>query len=251
MIDLKRRQFLTGYMYTVGDATCQTNNSDFSFNEKMRKPKARTVTLACICLFILIVMHFSSYRKNSNDIMKEEIRLVILILSAPNNVERRNVIRKTWLSQKNDEVKHYFVVGLSDLSANQKFSLHTEDSLYEDLLLLPNVKDSYRGITKKVLYSMRHIHEVHEFSYLLKCDDDSFVLVEELLVDLNSLQNQETNQELYWGFFDGRAKAKKSGQWMEKEWFLCDYYLPYALGGGYVLSYNLVEFISNNYKILK
>lgn len=45
---------------------------------------------------------------------------------------------------------------------------------------------------------------------------------------------------LYWGFLDGRASPKKGGKWSESGWRLCDRYLPYALGGGYVLGGDLV-----------
>ncbi|XP_075213649.1 beta-1,3-galactosyltransferase 6-like [Lycorma delicatula] len=55
---------------------------------------------------------------------------------------------------------------------------------------------------------------------------------------------------LYWGFFDGRAPVKRVGKWKEENWFLCDRYLPYALGGGYVLSHALVKYISRNAELL-
>lgn len=51
---------------------------------------------------------------------------------------------------------------------------------------------------------------------------------------------------LYWGYFVGRAKAHLSGKWKETDWFLCDNYLPYALGGGYVISYSIIDFIARN-----
>uniref|UniRef100_A0A1I7UGX4 Hexosyltransferase n=1 Tax=Caenorhabditis tropicalis TaxID=1561998 RepID=A0A1I7UGX4_9PELO len=51
---------------------------------------------------------------------------------------------------------------------------------------------------------------------------------------------------LYWGFLDGRAKPFRKGKWKEPEWNLCDRYLPYQLGGGYVLSYELVRFLALN-----
>ncbi len=38
---------------------------------------------------------------------------------------------------------------------------------------------------------------------------------------------------------------------MEKRWILCDRYLPYALGGGYVISHDLVTFVSKNSDILQ
>lgn len=63
--------------------------------------------------------------------------------------------------------------------------------------------------------------------------------------------NMPSHKGLYWGYFDGRAKVYLHGKWQEQDWFLCDNYLPYALGGGYVISQNIVDYISRNYDILR
>lgn len=53
---------------------------------------------------------------------------------------------------------------------------------------------------------------------------------------------------LYWGFFDGRAPVIRDprNKWYEKAYTLCDLYLPYALGGGYVLARDLVGYLVEN-----
>ena len=56
---------------------------------------------------------------------------------------------------------------------------------------------------------------------------------------------------LYWGFFDGRARVKRSGRWAEPSWTLCDRYLPHARGGGYVLSAAVVSFVARNARALR
>ena len=53
---------------------------------------------------------------------------------------------------------------------------------------------------------------------------------------IDELKHSNFEQGLYWGFFDGRAPVMKKGKWAEKDYKLCDKYIPYALGGGYVLS---------------
>lgn len=79
-------------------------------------------------------------------------------------------------------------------------------------------------------------------------DDDSFV---QLPLVLEDLKNTNFEESLYWGFFDGRAPVFNKGKWAEKDYHLCDKYIPYALGGGYVLSQNLVQFITDNAKYLQ
>ncbi|XP_011494866.1 PREDICTED: beta-1,3-galactosyltransferase 6 [Ceratosolen solmsi marchali] len=189
--------------------------------------------------------------KNKKLVNKPKFHLIILVLSGPENVERRNSIRETWLSQKQTEVKNLFPIGLIKLRLEQKQAIESENEKFKDLLLLPELLDSYGTVTKKILQSFVHVYENYDFNYLLKGDDDSFILVDKILNDLDKWQKKGSKKELYWGYFNGRARVKKSGPWKEVDWFLCDYYLPYALGGGYVLSYNLVKFIVKNVDVLK
>ena len=74
------------------------------------------------------------------------------------------------------------------------------------------------------------------------------------------------------GYFTGRARVKTKGPWAEPNWLvfqrfyifqvfkkskildlrhLCDYYLPNARGGGYVLGKQNVDFIADNYDKLQ
>lgn len=182
---------------------------------------------------------------------KTKFRLVVLILSSPDNLERRATIRKTWLTDKHATVRHLFVVGASDILPEQRETLESEQQKFDDLLLLPRLPDSYGTLTKKILHSFKEVYEYYEFDFLLKCDDDTFVLVHKVLKELEKWESRGSRKELYWGFFNGKAQVKRSGPWKETDWILCDYYLPYALGGGYVLSYNLVKFIALNVEILK
>lgn len=208
--------------------------------------------------------------------------LVILIISAPGNLDRRNTIRETWLTLEKDKKElnhiHYFVVGSDGLSRDAMLHLSDEQSKHNDLLIL-TIHDSYSKLTEKVLKSFVWINEQItyglDFNYLLKCDDDSFVRIQLLNEELkelnrkiekkeyvteNDIQNihiqknvgeVEKNVELYWGYFRGSAKVKKGGKWKEENWILCDNYLPYAQGGGYILSKKLIQFIARNAEELR
>ncbi|XP_046831955.1 beta-1,3-galactosyltransferase 6 [Vespa crabro] len=212
-------------------------------------------TLLVTLSFLFLCVHYlSSAKCSSSDQMiqdKSKFRLIILILTSPENLEQRDTVRKTWLSEKHASVKHLFAVGTLNVLPEQRDTLLSEKQKFNDLLLLPKLQDSYRTLTKKLLYSLKEIYEYYDFDYLLKCDDDTFVLVHKILRELDKWQNKSTKRELYWGFFNGKAQVKRSGPWKEMDWILCDYYLPYALGGGYILSYNLIQFIISNMEILK
>ncbi|KAK9721672.1 Galactosyltransferase [Popillia japonica] len=219
--------------------------------------------------------------------------VIIVILSAPKNLNRRIAIRSTWLkladnTQKHNSniriIKHYFVIGTLGLSNSQLAILKTEQIEYNDLLNLP-IYDSYSNLTEKVIKSFSWLTDQLDvgldFKFILKCDDDSFVRLDNFIRELSHLEiiylksyindsytidhsssymtvNYQMNKfgpnisrGLYWGYFSGNARIKTKGKWKETEWILCDYYTPYALGGGYVLSKDLVIYLGRNADYLR
>lgn len=287
-------------------------------------------SVALIFAFILgstITLSFLSVEKSCREtaqveyistdqvVSPNEIFLVILVLSAPKNVARRNVIRQTWLNlkpkieetQKKDSddltgfeydargflqqdtmyrqmislerfkkkiskamhrpllidlnlrVLHYFATGTESLPFIEMDSLTKEHAKYNDLLLLSDLNDSYSNLTQKLVQSLGAINNIQKFKYLLKVDDDSYVKLDYLLEDLYEYDNIVNSKqysvkfvrpELYWGYFNGRASIKMRGQWKERNFNLCERYLPYALGGGYLISKNLVQYIAMNHLTL-
>ncbi|CAG9863514.1 unnamed protein product [Phyllotreta striolata] len=213
--------------------------------------------------------------------------LIVLILSAPTNFEKRSVIRDTWLKLRAAEeseftYKHYFVIGTAYLPSHVQKRLNNEQIQQNDVLLLP-MEDSYANLTDKIKLSFHWLNTQFDyglvFKYVFKCDDDSFVNLNELVLCLSSLetdvvegkltgyieenvanqiistnyQNSGTSRKvyLYWGYFNGNAKVKTKGKWKESNWIASDRYLPYALGGGYLLSKELVSYIGRNNEHLK
>lgn len=169
--------------------------------------------------------------------------LLVLVISSPGNTAIRNVIRNTWLSvsQKNHNFKALFVLGNRNLNSKDEYEISMEKNLHDDILFLP-IFDSYSSLTSKVLKSIVFSHKHFRFDYILKCDDDTFVDLERVLEELH----EKADPSLYWGFFDGRAQVQTKGKWAEADYRLCDRYIPYALGGGYILGKSLVDFIAKN-----
>lgn len=157
------------------------------------------------------------------------------------------------------KVAHYFIVGSNGLSDAEKRRLLEEKRLHQDLLIMDELKDSYANLTYKLLMSFEMLETKQSFKYLLKTDDDTYVKLDQLLSDLyqydelitaKKFPNTHPAVELYWGYFSGHGQIKKHGQWKETNFNLCDRYLPYALGGGYLISRNLVKFIAQNANVL-
>ena len=93
------------------------------------------------------------------------------VITAPRNAERRKAIRETWLNLERHlrtEVIHFFVVGRKGLHSEVLESLEAESAENRDVLLLPNVEDSFDQLTTKVLATFVQLHKSVDFKYLLK-----------------------------------------------------------------------------------
>uniref|UniRef100_A0A8C5MHD3 Hexosyltransferase n=1 Tax=Leptobrachium leishanense TaxID=445787 RepID=A0A8C5MHD3_9ANUR len=170
--------------------------------------------------------------------------LAVLIVSGPKYSERRSIIRSTWLSAasrgEGGELWCRFVLGSAGLADEEAAALEMEQRRHGDLLLLPELRDSYDNLTAKLLHMYAWLDRHVDYKFVLKADDDTFARLDVLLDELKAKEARR----LYWGFFSGRGRVKSAGKWKESAWVLCDYYLPYALGGGYVLSWDLVRYLS-------
>ena len=240
--------------------------ADFSCRRQLRKhliwkPRRAIVVVFLLGAVLLIYKGNGTSCTQSNgdrfrtksEINKDKVKsyLFIAVLSSPNGRDRRDAIRNTWLSDATEletEVVHKFVIGSADLSPEIIRNLRDEATKHNDLLIFEDFKDSYFHLTSKVLRTFRWINDNVETSFIFKADDDTFARLDQLVVELKSTSSVN---RLYWGFFRGDANVKHAGQWAEKKWILCDHYLPFAQGGGYLLSADLVQFIASNYELLQ
>ena len=174
--------------------------------------------------------------------------LAVMLLSTPNENGkiRRQIIRETWkkgLEAVKSTVIFKFVLGTAGLAKSQLFSLESEQAKHNDLLMLGSLKDDYHNLTLKVLnilvWADNHLH----FSYLFKCDEDTYVRLETIV---SELEGRKPMESLYWGYFLGHHEPVGAGENAEHNWFLCDHYLPFPMGGGYIISSNLVHIIARN-----
>ena len=179
------------------------------------------------------------------------LNIFVILPSSAGGVNKRHAVRTTWLRDEcEDAVKltARFVIGMKEHGEQTYNDLMAENETFRDLLFLPNVSDAYENLTAKVLNSLVKVYQDYEFDYVLKADDDSYVRIRTIAKSLRALG---CNQLLYWGQFTGRSPPMLSGRWAEQEWNLCGHYIPYALGGGYILSHKLVGTIARVWTRLK
>ncbi len=180
-----------------------------------------------------------------------ECFLFVMTLSTVNGTERRNAIRQTWMLAGRSVVPKVtvkFIIGTLSLAHRQIAFLEQEQNQFDDLIFLSNLQESYTNLTRKVLWSFIHIDKLYSFKYLLKADDDTFVQLDKLVYELN---RRMSHNRFYKGYFAGNNIPSTKGKYTERDWHLCDRYLPYALGGGYILSHDLVSRITVNADGLK
>lgn len=135
------------------------------------------------------------------------------------------------------------------MSREAKDLLSPEYVAFKDMIFLDSVTDEHQTLTQRTLKGFEYIiNENYDFSYVLKCDDDTFV---DLVAIISHLHAQKFMGRLYWGDFVGGYNILSEGIYAENSWFICDRYIPYAFGGGYVLSRDLVELIVPNAPYLK
>ena len=183
--------------------------------------------------------------KSQDDVQEnntKQYRLVIVVMSSPLHFRNRRIIRQTWALNKPNNTLVYFAIGTEHMSRNVLMVLTKEKTDYGDLLLLKDFKESYYSLTQKLLLVMKWVNDQSLTDYFMKVDEDTFVRIDEVLKALNS----KPKESLYWGFFSGAAPVLTEGKWAEHNYFLCDNYLPYAVGGGYVLSFDLVQYVAEN-----
>ncbi|EGD81785.1 hypothetical protein PTSG_02498 [Salpingoeca rosetta] len=176
--------------------------------------------------------------------------LFVAVFSAKENKLQRDTIRQTWMANLPAGTMVRFFIGSGQVTDEDLRALRAESNKNKDIAFLPQVVESYTSLSDKLIETLKWIDDLYpDIEFVTKTDDDSFVRVDRILEELRTLDYSDT-KGLYWGYFDGRAPVQRHGKWEEHDWFLCDRYLPYALGGGYVISSTVVDFIVNNHHLL-
>ena len=177
--------------------------------------------------------------------------LLIIVPVLPSSFRARDVIRNTWYKGFNDgdDVMLRFAMGIKGIDANVTDQLAGENSTHNDLIIFDNFKENKSVLTNKTLKIMQWAYENVDFTYLLKCDDDTYVFIKRML---HELRKRPTTKRLYYGVINTKGRPQKEGDpWPDLGWDISETYLPYALGGGYILSADLVSLIVEDMEFLR
>lgn len=196
--------------------------------------------------------------------------IVIGIKSGSLNLSKRQAIRDTWLKNLittnlkfNISICAAFLLGKSSVYNQINTSLSLEKSIYNDILIGQDIPvlDSYYTLPQKVANFMMWIKQQRwsqSIQYVIICDDDVYIHTPSLV---QLLYGQTGNSEKLEGVSRTRYYAGEVGNLnhiqrpmrdikhpnnLPFEYYTTNEILPFALGNFYILSSDLVDFITNN-----
>lgn len=193
---------------------------------------------------------FSNHRYLINHEQKcvdEDVLLLLLVKSSPQNFERRQAIRSTWGNEAYIQrnlgvtVRVLFALGVHPQPEDRKKLEHrllVEDETYQDLIQ-QDFLDTFHNLTIKLLLQLRWTHTYCEHArFLMSADDDIFVHMPNLIRYL-----QEVNRTGVKDFWIGKVhrgappiRKKESKYYVSEEMYPWLLYPDYTPGAGYVVS---------------
>ncbi|KAK9267448.1 hypothetical protein L1049_009874 [Liquidambar formosana] len=183
-----------------------------------------------------------SAKWKAHPLPKSPIRLFVGVLSATNHFAERMAVRKTWMQssaiRSSDVVVRFFVALNPRKEVNAV--LKKEAAYFGDIVILPFM-DRYELVVLKTIAICEYGVQNVTASYIMKCDDDTFVRVDTVLKEIEGISPKRS---LYMGNLNLLHRPLRSGKWAVayEEWPQ-EVYPPYANGPGYIISSDIAKFV--------
>ncbi|XP_053369028.1 beta-1,3-galactosyltransferase 2-like isoform X1 [Clarias gariepinus] len=169
--------------------------------------------------------------------------LVLMVPVTPNNREARDAVRTTWGSEKmvmDKVVSLFFLLGQPGHEGREEMQqkILQESEEHHDIIQ-SDFLDSYKNLTIKTMVIMEWLATYcQNATYAMKIDSDMFLNVNSLINML--LQAPRKNFITGLVAIGAAVSRDPSSKWyLPKDVFPADFYPPYALGLGYVISLDL------------
>ncbi|XP_053359769.1 N-acetyllactosaminide beta-1,3-N-acetylglucosaminyltransferase 3-like isoform X1 [Clarias gariepinus] len=183
-----------------------------------------------------------------------QVFLLLVIKSSPPNYDRREVLRKTWASERLQSgmwIRTVFISGTTGNGLEKKRLnklLELENRMYQDIIQW-DFHDSFYNLTlKQVLFlewMERFCPHVH---FLLNGDDDIFANTDNMVQYLKGLHDNDGSKHLFTGHliqYVGPIRTPASKYYIPVQVHESDRYPPYCGGGGFLLSQYTSRIIYN------
>lgn len=172
---------------------------------------------------------------------KEQVFLLILVRSIPENVLRRQIIRSTWgnvKSVKNETIKVAFLFGNNNQNSNK--ILKEEQIKYKDILQ-ETFQESYASLHLKTVMAWKWALKFCSQSlFFIVCNDEIFVDIFQTVSYLNGIIETKQHKDFYACSMEREAiipsrnlKHKHGVSWTD---YPGTYYPAFCNGNGYLAS---------------
>ncbi|XP_074649174.1 beta-1,3-galactosyltransferase 1-like [Tubulanus polymorphus] len=179
--------------------------------------------------------------------------LLIFVLSRPAARDVRDSIRKTWGSVATGQpnrwpnnrtisktVSLFFLLGITD-NKEYETQLRSENAQYNDLIQ-EDFYDSYVNLTLKSIMALKLARNCSGARFLMKCDDDMFVNIHDLMKYLETKEKQLNNSIV--GHILSGGPVMRIGKWaVPKSSFPFSKYPRYVSGNAYVMSLEVASIL--------
>lgn len=171
----------------------------------------------------------------------ENLRLLILITSAPTHREARLAIRQTWghYATRRD-IAIAFVLGATQQQSIDD-SLSAENYMYGDLIR-GHFIDSYNNLTLKTISSLEWVDTYcPKASFILKTDDDMFINVPKLLM---FIEKHHKDTKVIYGRLAKKWKPirnKKSKYYVSPHQYFPPVFPQFTTGPAYLMTSDVVH----------
>jgi len=122
-----------------------------------------------------------------------EQEYILLIMNCNKYVKKAKFQKQTWLKTLTSTIKYYHVIGDEELTEKYKFD---DDSQ----ILWVKAPDDYNSLPKKVIAAFEAVHNVYNFKYLFKTDDDQILVKPSFFDVIINLINKMVPTPHYGGY---------------------------------------------------
>ena len=202
-----------------------------------------TVTLSCRELHYQ-TPNFNNFKEVTENKERKDVnlRIIIGVLSSAGSPQKRSWIRQTW---SQNQIDVYFLVAGPWEDIEEEFSSHL-DMIWIQHDEIYNGEESVLTLKTYGFFSIFHqlqSHEILTFDFLFKTDDDSYVNIPELYLEVEAKKDKRLN---YLGTCrETLAKVHRETEgykWsIRNETYPEPFFPRYCQGGGYLVSDHFIN----------
>ncbi|XP_062252215.1 N-acetyllactosaminide beta-1,3-N-acetylglucosaminyltransferase 3-like isoform X1 [Platichthys flesus] len=174
-----------------------------------------------------------------------QVFLLLVIKSVPDNFERREVLRKTWATERlhnGVQIRRIFISAATGSGFERERKnrlLELEQNEYNDILQW-DFRDTFYNLTlKQVLFLEWMERNCPKARFLLNGDDDVFANTDNMVEYLQGLRDNDGSKHLFTGHliqYVGPIRSPGSKYYVPVQVQESESYPPYCGGGGFLLS---------------